>query len=461
MERAPIMNHTERSPDWSSDRAPQAEASGDFECRSGKNGGFDTSVPSFVEDHGNHGSHGDPAPAVDGSGATDEGDADTRCAARDHQEGGDVESAPRGPGLGDDCPYPIEFSVDEWDQETGELVGSGIELAPCGRKGCPVCGPRLRDRYVAHFARIFSDLADDAPVWFLTLTVDAKVLPDDAGELEARKYLVHSWDKYMKRLRRRSESISYAGSFELHSSGDRWHLHVLVSATFPDYGSDGAAREMMRIQWFEAGGGAVGKVKRIREGYTERSDDGTPDGIEGAVGYVVKYAFKDAATSMEEQDSRRSLIASQGIGYHSAEAKERRREKVEEAEDEADGEGDPPHLDLSRISHRKCGVEEEWRPLVEGGGGRRRRADTLTEEDRERFEGYDEEVRTVKYREKVEDGASLDGFGSDWRGETVWTVWELDREAESIHRTVYDRWPDAEGSRVISSRTRVNSLSTA
>jgi hypothetical protein len=390
---------------------------------------------------------------------------DTSCAARDEQAGEDMESAPRGPELGDDCPYPVDFSVDtyvrerdEWNRDWHKLASSGIRSIPCQRKGCPVCGPRLRDRYVAHFARVFCDLADDAPVWFLTLTVDAKVLPDDAGELEARKYLVHSWDKYMKRLRRRSESISYAGSFELHSSGDRWHLHVLVSATFPDYGSDGAAREMMRVQWFEAGGGAVGKVKRIREGYTERSDDGTPDGIEGAVGYVVKYAFKDAATSMAEQDSRRSLIASQGIGYHSAEAKERRREKVEEAEAEANGEGSPPHLDSSRVSHRRSEVEEEWRPLVEGGGGRRRRADTLTEEDRERFEGWDEEVRTIRYREKMEDGAKLDGLGPTWRGETVWAVWELDREAETIHRTVYDDYPDDDRSSVIAPRTRMRSI---
>jgi hypothetical protein len=314
----------------------------------------------------------------------------------------------------------------------------------------------VRDRYVAHFARIFAALAEEKPVWFLTLTVDAKVLPDGASELEARKYLVHCWDKYAKRLRRRSESMDYAGAFELHSSGDRWHLHLIVAATFPDHGGDGAAREMMRVQWFESGGGAVGKVKRIREGWTARSDDGTPDGIEGAVGYVVKYAFKDAATSMQEQDSRRSLIASQGIGYHSAEAKERRKEKAQEG----DGEGSPSHLDSYRVTHRRSETEEDWRPLVEGGGGRRGRADTLTEEDRERFEGYDRGVRTVRYREKVEDGATLAGMGPKWRGESVWVVWEMDQEAETIHRTVYDRYPEDNETRVISPRTRMRSISS-
>lgn len=325
--------------------------------------------------------------------------------------------------VGDDCPYPIEIGVDEWDSTTGELVDAGIVLLPCGRKGCPVCGPRLRGRYVAHFSRTFAQLAEDRPIWFLTLTVDPKVLPDDAGESEARKYLVHCWEKYRKRLRRRGEDLKYAGAFELHGDGDRWHLHIIVAADFPDRSTEAEIREMMRVQWFESGGGAVGKVKRVREGRREPSTDGTPDGIAGSVGYVVKYALKDAADAHSAAESRRSLIASEGVGYYSEAAKEERREF---AEGQARTDESP--------------VVREYRPLVSRGADTDlsddapARSDTLTDEDRRRFERWDKSNRTLRYRERVEDV-------EEW-GQTVWIVWTLVPDAHRLHRTVWDTWPD-------------------
>lgn len=335
------------------------------------------------------------------------------------------------PVTGDDCPYPIEIGVDEWDTATGELVDAGIALLPCGRKGCPVCGPRIRDRYVAHYARVFSELGQDRPIWFLTLTVDAKVLPEDAGEQEARKYLVHCWDKYAKRLRYRADDLKYAGAFELHRSGDRWHLHVIVAADFPGRDSEGAVREMMRVQWFESGGGAVGKVKRVREDRTDPSSDGTPDGIAGSVGYVVKYAFKDAAEAHSAAESRRSMIASQGIGYHSKEAKEHRREHTR-AESEREG-----------------GTVREYHSLVDPKPGEGR-DDTLTDEDRERFERWDKSVRTLEYRERIEDS-------DRWDGRTVWVVWKMDADAGTLRRTVFDGWPDSESTAVLEPESRVRS----
>lgn len=353
-----------------------------------------------------------------------------RVTDRNSDSGGDSPSETF-PETGDDCPYPIEIGVDEWDSETGELVGAGIELLPCGRKGCPVCGPRLRDRYTAHFARTFGELAQDRPIWFLTLTVDPKVFPEDADETDARKYLKHCWEKYRKRLRRRAEDLKYAGAFELHSDGDRWHLHVVVAADFPGRETEGEIREMMRVQWFESGGGAVGKVKRIREDRTKPSADGTPDGISGAVGYVVKYAFKDAAEAHSAAESRRSVLASEGVGYYSEAAKERRREFAE-------GQSTSPERP----------VVKEYRSLVDGGAPDVERdpdparSDTLTDEDRERFERWDRSVRTLTYRERVEDAPQ-------WGGRTVWIVWKMDSDAGRLRRTVFDGWPDRPDSSVL------------
>jgi hypothetical protein len=324
---------------------------------------------------------------------------------------------------GEDCPYPIEIGVDEWDRETGELEDSGIVLLPCGRKGCPVCGPRLRDRYTAHFARTFAELGESRPMWFLTLTVDPKVLPDDADELDARKYLTHCWEKYRKRLRRRAEDLKYAGAYEVHRDGDRWHLHMVVAADFPDRETESEIREMLRVQWFESGGGAVAKVKRVREGRREPSTDGTPDGIAGAAGYVVKYAFKDAAHAHSAAESRRSVLASEGIGYYSEDARDERRAF---REDQATG--------------GESAVEREYRPLVTGGmeavgEDDRGRADTLTKDDRERFEGWDKSGRTMEYKERVEDS-------EEWDGRTVWILWAFAPDAGRLHRTVWDTFPE-------------------
>jgi hypothetical protein len=316
--------------------------------------------------------------------------------------------------------------MDEWDTETGELQDTGIVLLPCGRKGCPVCGPRLRDRFTAHFARTFTELADDRPIWFLTLTVDPKVFPDEeVGETEARKYLVHCWEKYRKRLRRRADELDYAGSFEMHDDEESWHLHMVVAADFPDRESEEEIREMLRVQWFEAGGGAVAKVKRVREGRREPSTDGTPDGVAGAVGYVVKYAIKDAADAHSRAQSRRSVLASEGIGYYSQAAKDERKDysRGQTTGDEED-------------------VERSFSPLVTGGAedvgeSGSTRADALTADDRERFERWDKGDRTMHYRERIEDAEEWD--------RTVWITWTFAPGAPDghrLHRTVWDRWPD-------------------
>jgi len=336
--------------------------------------------------------------------------------------------SPTSSEVGTDCPYPIEIGMDEWDTDTGELKDTGIALLPCGRKGCPVCGPRLRDRFTAHFARTFTELGEDRPIWFLTLTVDPKVFPEDVGETEARKYLVHCWEKYRKRLRRRADDLDYAGTFELHSDGERWHLHMIVAADFPDRESEGAIREMLRVQWFESGGGAVAKVKRVREGRTEPSTDGTPDGIAGAVGYVVKYAFKDAADAHSKAESRRSVLASQGIGYYSEAAQDERKAYRRRESTEAEGQ-----------------VERTFTPLVTGGAqdvgeSDRGRADALTADDRARFERWDKSGRTLFYRERIEDA-------EEWGGRTVWVAWTLIPGMQRLYRSVWDRWPERSDAR--------------
>ena len=327
-----------------------------------------------------------------------------------------------------ECETPIRFVVAEWDVTTGEHYGNELVERPCMRKACPQCGPKLRRRYVAHFASSFTELAERVPLYFMTLTVDRKVQDQNGQSLtrgDSRRYLVHCWDKMLKRLRRRSDQIWYTGAFEQHGDG-YWHLHMVIGADYTavDGHNEDAVEEMMRTQWIGAKGGAVMDVKRIRANSANsdgKDTDGRPQTVAGAVGYVVKYALKDAVAADEEGTSRRSLIASQGLGYHSAEAKAERK-----AHATAANEGNSDN----------SGTIKEWEPMQVGQ--RTGYADTLTPEDRERFGRMDDSLRTLTYRQKVEDA---ERFG----GRTVWKVYEHHPEGELTRWTVYDRWPDADG----------------
>jgi hypothetical protein len=296
---------------------------------------------------------------------------------------------------------------------------------PCGRKGCSYCGVQLRRRYVAHFAQTFSEFAQSGPVWFVTFTVDRKVM-DAAGVglkvEDSRKYLVHCFEKFRKRLNRRCDSHKYAASFEQHQDG-YWHLHAIYHAQGGRFeASETDVRAMMREQWFASGGGAVARIKRIRPDSDSKGDDMRPDSVAGAVGYVVKYCFKDALAASQGGVSRRSLICSQGVGYHSAQAKAERKAHARSSSPPNDSDSD---------------VVETWSPFQTGL--RSGCEDTLTPKDRARFASFDASKRTREYRERSE---SPD-FGR------IWTVYRYDALAGTVEWTVYDRWPEAEGARIL------------
>lgn len=346
------------------------------------------------------------------------------------------------------CPNPVEFRRDEWI-EGGyhrELIDSERVARDCGRKGCPYCGPQLRRRYVAHFASLFGKFAESGPVWFLTLTIDPKLV-DEAGYAltaeESRKYAVWCWDKYLKRLRRRAEGLHYVAAFEQHKTGF-WHLHVILFGEFDL--SETPLRAMLRSQWFDSGGGAVARIKRIRANEGDWGDDGRPETVSGAVGYVVKYCFKDAVESVRQAVKRRSLLVSHGDGYHSEAAKEDRREWVlVQLIREAAGAGrlERPNAPNSGDS----GVVETWEPLQTGVPSGYE--DTLTPADRERFAAFDMSLRTLEYKEKSES----EKFGE------VWTVYRYDRRAETVEWTVWDRYPDEDKARILEVHNPNSSIS--
>ncbi len=190
------------------------------------------------------------------------------------------------------CPRPVRLVGMLLDRATGEHLGEHRRDKPCGTKRCPVCGPELRRRYVAHFASTFAQLP---AVYFATLTVDPKL---GIVAEESRRYLLHAWSKFRKRLAR-AGALEFVAVPEMHASGYA-HLHVLLSSAV-------VARELAG-HWFAAGGGCVADFQAVPVADAARR-----------AGYVMKYCLKDALG--EHAGRVRSLLCSEGIGYHSAPAR--------------------------------------------------------------------------------------------------------------------------------------------
>ena len=253
-----------------------------------------------------------------------------------------------------ECPTPISFTRTRINTGTGEVQDDTVEKECC-RWSCPACGPKMRRRYVGHFCRVFAELP---ALHFLTLTLDPKGLDDPR---KSRKYLYHCWTKYRKRMARRARSVGaefrFCGTFEQHKSGI-YHLHILTSAPLEE--------EVIRSQWFKSGGGIVLDCQSLDE-TSETSR---------LIGYIMKYALKDASTQAGHQ-SRRSLICSQGDGYYSKAHKAARqafaRHMGGRGEEDADD------------------IVEEWYPDQTGSPGAR--VAEITDAEREMFDEWAERAK--------------------------------------------------------------------
>jgi hypothetical protein len=91
-------------------------------------------------------------------------------------------------------------------------------------------------------------------------------------------------------------------------TGDGYaHFHLVMSAPLPE--------ALIRQLWMECGGGIAAKVRPITSQLM----------LENKVRYCLKNAFNMPWNDGPDDKGRRSIFNSTGIGYYSAEAKERRR----------------------------------------------------------------------------------------------------------------------------------------
>lgn len=285
----------------------------------------------------------------------------------------------------EECPSPVV--IQRTDRATGEV--DTIEKA-CGRRSCPYCREWLRRAETAHFIEVYEDRED---VKFTTLTLDPKAFPESVGidpqDFEqTRRYLLHVWErKFIKRIKRRVEGdFAYTASIEEHESG-RAHIHIVWSCSLSE--------EQIRHHWFESGGGVVMESVGIADG----------EDLARQVGYVLKYAFKGAET---RKKGRNAIFNSEGIGFHSEEAKAKRRERVQSSAEDCEEDQNDGRYEYSGPS----------------GGGKTDNGDTITEEQRRRFDGISDKARSSTY---------VDWESSDPPREGV--RYSYDRESGQTERT--------------------------
>lgn len=258
------------------------------------------------------------------------------------------------------CPSPVLFRRSQVDKRTGTVIDTHIERKSCNKKQCPVCGGQLRRQYVGHYSRLFSPLPN---LYFLTLTLDPK---NGVRVEDSRKYIIDRWSVFRKRVHRRGAFV-YVAVPESHKSGYT-HLHVLCSIP------ENVSEEYLRSAWFAVGGGVVMDVQQL---------DVSEDPPEKVVGYVIKYAFKDAI----EGKGRRSLLCSQGISYHSEKHRAERREYARRKMWER-GEALPNEADV-------------WEPLTGGVSDPYKSVDTPTVQERRHYRKLARSLqRTTLYVDK-------------------------------------------------------------
>lgn len=243
-----------------------------------------------------------------------------------------------------ECPSPVLMRRSVVDSVTGVVRGTHIERKSCNKKKCPVCGGKVRRQYVGHYSRVFSSLPR---LTFITLTIDPK---NGIRAEDSRKYIVDRWSVFRKRIHRRGVFI-YVAVPESHKSGYT-HLHVLCSIP------ERVDEEFLRSAWFAVGGGVVMDVQPLN------TSEHTPEQV---VGYVIKYAFKDAT----EGKGRRSLLCSQGISFHSERFKGERREYARRM--------------LLESGHVLPSETDVWEPLTTGVSDPYKSVDTPTVEERKHY----------------------------------------------------------------------------
>lgn len=256
------------------------------------------------------------------------------------------------------CPAAPTFHV--VDRRTGEVEE---RRGLCDYAGCPICGPVLQRRHLAHFCDVFEGRAE---LKLVTLTLDPATASALNGPREQTGYLAHAFGSLLRpALRRRlgaEGELRYVWATERHASG-YIHLHAVVECPIPP--------SELRELAFQHGFGVVMDVTPIT---------GDRGSIASAVKYITKAAFAPGRPRGEK-----AIRTSRGIGFYSAAARGQRRAYVERT------------IGPQRWAETAFEMAEERRPVRTRPSPR-----TISSEDRQRFKALRARSRRAQYVERAQ-----------------------------------------------------------
>lgn len=252
---------------------------------------------------------------------------------------------------------------------TGETEQKSFRK-PSRKLVCPHCGghnEKYRRSYTAHVASIARSYrtqrgAHKGIVWDVSLCLDADaVTASEVGEeASVAVWFRYLWPRLRKRLKRADPNATYIGTASAQLSNGRYHFHLVVFTTLPGY----RIRELLHrdpgVNCYVQCPGA----NESNEQFAARR-----------AAYAWDNAARAARSALDSDARGYRFTASQGIGYTSASAKEKRLEAFQQSVIAAQ-EGDPQRnassalveergqneVERSQRGHDTRGNSKQWAP---------------------------------------------------------------------------------------------------
>lgn len=204
---------------------------------------------------------------------------------------------------------------DVCEKYKGALIGThpnGKRVAAqvrCKSWYCPPCAAKNKERWTAVLLDYINSHHGGGWCWF-TLTAHEKS-HEESGEYSLYN-LARSWDRLIKRMRRKFGKFEYCRIYEKHKSG-AYHLHAIRSGEWGDLikRNEGKDGEYSDSPWLRS------NARNLGMGYMTHADNLESGKTALAIYYVIKYMICLEEQNRESWGRVRRIQTSRGIKYTS------------------------------------------------------------------------------------------------------------------------------------------------
>lgn len=206
--------------------------------------------------------------------------------------------------------------VDFCPKMTGALIGThstGKRVATrvrCKSWYCPVCATQNKKQWTAVLLEYINTHLGTGWCWFtLTAHEDSH---EETGEYSLLN-LTRSWDRLIKRMKRKYGKFEYCRVYEEHKTG-AYHLHAIRSGNWDDLieRNPGTDESYMDSPWLRK------NARNLGQGYMTHADNLEAANSALAIYYVIKYMVKLNEQSKKGWGRVRRIQTSRGIKYKTA-----------------------------------------------------------------------------------------------------------------------------------------------